>query len=89
MLVSSNPFEHIPIVIGGGEELIAKCYYETCHLYGTPFGYNTPEGKFLQNGSTNGAGNQQTTIYFRTTKRANPTVTGHYDGKNGGNGALN
>ena len=73
----ATPFEHLSF----GEELI-RCqrYYETCHSYGTPFGTNTPEGKFLQNGSTNGAGNQQTTIYFRTTKRANPTVTGHYDG---------
>ena len=64
-----------------GQELaLCQRYYETSHSYGTAFGTNTSEGKFLQNGTTNGAGNQQVTIYFRTTKRANPTVTGHYDG---------
>ena len=74
---TATSFEHRSF----GEELIhCQRYYETCHSYGTPFGTNTPEGKFLQNGSTNGAGNQQSTIYFRTTKRANPTVTGHYNG---------
>jgi len=65
------------------ELALCQRYYETSHSYGTAFGTNTSEGKFLQNGSTNGAGNQQSTIYFRTTKRANPTVTGHYDGTTG------
>ena len=74
---TATSFEHRSF----GEELF-RCqrYYETCHSYGTAFGTNTSEGKYLQNGTTNGAGNQQVTIYFRTTKRANPTVTGHYNG---------
>ena len=73
----ATDFEHRSF---GQELTLCQRYYETSHSYGTAFGTNTSEGKFLQNGTTNGAGNQQVTIYFRTTKRANPTVTGHYDG---------
>ena len=73
----ATDFEHRSF---GQELTLCQRYYETSHSYGTAFGTNTSVGKFLQNGTTNGAGNQQVTIYFRTTKRANPTVTGHYDG---------
>ena len=76
----ATDFEHRPFA---QELALCQRYYETSHSYGTAFGTNTSVGKFLQNGSTNGAGNQQSTIYFRTSKRADPTVTGHYDGTSG------